>query len=86
MYKNMDEALEKLLCEEGHEDEYEMLARTVAEEIVGDDENPCHVGLNMLRAYCENDVNEFCIALTGWSMESLLKRAGILQDTDHTFS
>ena len=35
--------------------------------------------------YLKGDVDGFCIALTGWSFENILKRAGAIKDYDQTF-
>lgn len=65
------------------EDDASILAEIPAvfvDEAWGDDESYESKGRAMLEAYLKGDVDGFCIALTGWSFENILKRAGAIED------
>lgn len=55
------------------------------QEVNEDDEPFDKVGQSMLEAYSCNDVNAFCVAVTGWTFKDILKKAGAIEDYDHTF-
>ena len=86
MFKDINDAIEKLLTEDGHDEALEKIANTFIEEIASDDEPARKVGREMLLAFRDSDVDVFSLALTGWTFESILKKAGIIPDNDHTFS
>lgn len=81
---NLQDAINNLLAE----DDASILAEIPAvfvDEAWGDDESYESKGRAMLEAYLKGDVDGFCIALTGWSFENILKRAGAIEDYDQTF-
>lgn len=81
---NLQDAITKLLAEDDTATLEEIHAMFVSE--AWDDDEPFkRKGRAMLEAYLKGDVDGFCIALTGWSFENILKRAGAIEDYDQTF-
>lgn len=58
----------------------EGIAGTFISEVDMDEERWDRKGRDMLTTYLNNDIDAFCVAVTGWSMYSLLARAGVIQD------
>lgn len=83
---DLEEAVKTLINSEDTESELEEFAAVVIQEGFADDEAYAKKGRALLRAFLDKDVDGFCIALTGWSVESLLKKSGAIEDYDHTFS
>lgn len=81
---NLQDAITKLLAEDDTATMEEIPAVFV-NEAWGDDEPYDKKGRAMLEAYLHGNVDGFCIALTGWSFENILKRAGAIEDYDQTF-
>lgn len=81
---NLQDAINNLLAEDDATTLSEIPAAFV-DEAWGDDEPYEKKGRAMLEAYLRGDVDGFCIALTGWSFENILKRAGAIADYDQTF-
>lgn len=42
-------------------------------------------GHRLIQAFIEGDVDNIILALTGWTMESLMKKAQIIPDSEHCF-
>ena len=53
-------------------DKCERFAEVVLDEINSDEEQPHHIGSNIIKAYQNGDCDALLIALCGWSMDSLL--------------
>lgn len=81
---NLQDAINKLLAENDTAT-LEQIPAVFVDEAWGDDESYESKGRAMLEAYLKGDVDGFCIALTGWSFENILKRAGAIEDYDQTF-
>lgn len=81
---NLQDAINKLLSE-GDTAALEEIPAVFVDEAWGDDEPYDKKGRAMLEAYLKGNVDGFCIALTGWSFEDILKRAGAIEDYDQTF-
>lgn len=63
------------ILDSGEEDatkKLESLGDMIAREAFMDEESPERVGRDVLRAYRENDAEAMLIAITGWSLKSLL--------------
>ena len=67
--RNNDEALEIIASNEGLSEGF---AETVVNQMANDDEAPHNAGSQLARAISCNDVNDALLALTGWSVDSLL--------------
>lgn len=67
--RNNDEALEIIANNEGLSEGF---AETVVNQMANDDEAPHNAGSQLARAISGNDVNDALLALTGWSVDSLL--------------
>lgn len=67
--RNNDEALEIIANNEGLSEGF---AETVVNQMANDDEAPHNVGSQLARAISGNNVNDALLALTGWSVDSLL--------------
>ena len=67
--RNNDEALEIIANNEGLSEGF---AETVVNQMANDDEAPHNAGSQLARAISCNDVNDALLALTGWSVDSLL--------------
>lgn len=74
------------ILEENDEETLENIMSTINEEIALDDDRYTKKAKSLLRAYLDRDVDGFCIALCGWTLESILKKAGAVEDYDQTFS
>lgn len=57
-------------------------AEAFVNEIESDDESSHKAGFNALLAYLNGDVDSFSIALCGWSVRSILARAGLIPDEE----
>ena len=55
-------------------DKCERFAEIVLDEISSDEEQPRHIGSNIIKAYLDGDCDNLLIALCGWSMDSLLEK------------
>ena len=81
---DLEDAIHDLLAKSDKE-VLENIAATFLRE-ANEDELPYkRIGHAMLEAYRDGDVDAFCIALTGWSFENILKKAGAIEDYDNTF-
>ena len=67
--RSNDEALEIIA---NNESLSEGFAETVVNQMANDDEAPHNAGSQLARAISCNDVNDALLALTGWSVDSLL--------------
>lgn len=74
------------ILEENDEETLENIVSTINEEIATDEDRYTKKAKALLRAYLDGDVDGFCIALCGWTLESILKKSGAVEDYDHTFS
>lgn len=81
---NLQDAINQLLAENDTAT-MEGIPAVFVDEAWGDDEPYEKKGQAMLESYLRGDVDGFCIALTGWSFENILKRAGAIEDYDQTF-
>lgn len=67
-------------------DAREALAAALFESINSDDESYESIGLYLMKSFLDDDVDGTMIAISGWSFESLLVKAGLLPDTEGIFS
>lgn len=77
--------LEVMQRDDCHE-AYENLAEAFFNSVNTDDESYCDIGYHLLKAFLDGDVNAAMTAVSGWSLESLMVKAGILPDTEHIFN
>lgn len=63
-------------------DELDSIIETFNKEVAGDEELFNKKARAMLDAYLEDDANAFCLAITGWSVQSILAMAGVIPDTE----
>ena len=68
-----------------NESTFENIASAFVKLVNEDDEPYNKVGRSMLEAYSCNDVSAFCVAVTGWTFENILKKAGAIEDYGHAF-
>lgn len=64
---------------------FEKIASVIITETEEDDDAYSKKGRKLLNAFLENDADAFCIALTGWSFEDILKKAHAIEDIDGVF-
>lgn len=81
---NLTDSIYKILAA-GDQNQLESISEAFESQILSDDEPGRKKGRAMLLAYLNGDVDDFCIALTGWSFENILKRAGVIEDYDGVF-
>lgn len=84
MDNEVNESISALLAEDD-ELVFEKIASVMITEAEEDDDAYSKKGRQLLNAYLENDTNAFCIALTGWSFEDILKKAYAIEDYDRVF-
>ncbi len=82
---DLGEEINRLL-KENDEETLENIVSTLNEEIALDEDRYTKKAKSLLRAYLDGDVDGFCMALCGWTLESILKKSGAVEDYDHTFS
>lgn len=63
----------------------EAFAAALLNSIETDDEKPERLGRYALKAIHENNFDDFLIAICGWSLESLMKKALIIPDVESQF-
>lgn len=76
----------EILRTENCRENCEKFAEAFFDAIQADDEPWSKVGYQMLSAFLNNDADDFCIAATGWSIENLLVKAGLIPDTERIFN
>lgn len=69
------------LLSDGNTIALEGVTGTFINEVSMDEERWDRKARDMLNAYLNDDVDSFCVAVTGWSMHSLLARAGVIPDS-----
>lgn len=67
-------------------DAREALADALFESINSDDESYESIGLYLMKSFLDDNVDGAMIAVSGWSFESLLVKAGLLPDTEGIFN
>lgn len=77
--------ISQILNADDADDKCEHFAEAFFDSIETDDEPQSRCGRYMLKAILENSLDDFLIAVCGWSAESLMKKATILRDTDGLF-
>lgn len=55
-------------------DKCESFAEVILKEIRSDEEQPHHIGANIIKAYSNGNCDALLIALCGWSMDGLLEK------------
>ena len=78
-------AISQILNADNADEKCEHFAKSFFDSIETDDEPRSRCGRHMLKAILENSLDDFLIAVCGWSAESLMKKATILHDTDGMF-
>lgn len=81
---DLERAIHRLL-KENDEETLENIVSTLNEEIALDEDRYTKKAKSLLQAYLDGDVDGFCMALCGWTLESVLKKSGAVEDYDHTF-
>lgn len=61
------------------------LALEVLEQIHSDSESLEDIGRALLKARIDNNADDTLCALCGWTLDTLLARAGIIQDDESVF-
>jgi hypothetical protein len=84
--KNILNTIKKIFESDYDDELYERFYDGFMEEIQTDDESITHVVRDMLKAYRDNDADGMLIAICGWSMESLMKKARLIDDEDGMFN
>lgn len=77
--------ISQILNADDADDKCEHFAEAFFNSIETDNEPRSRCGRYMLKAISENSLEDFLIAVCGWSAESLMKMATILRDTDGIF-
>lgn len=77
--ENTEDRVNEILAEDanshGGETFCDILGNEIAYQVANDEESPNGVARQVLEAYQSGDANSMCIALTGWSVDSLIKLA-----------
>lgn len=81
----MENFLLRKILSEGSNDMLGAFAETLKNEIASDEENNDSVCRQLIRAVLSNDAEGVCLALSGWTLNSLLKKARVIPDIDGTF-
>lgn len=81
----LDVAIDALMAN-GDDESFESIATEVIAEANFDEAPYRQKGRAILQAWLDEDVSALCTALTGWTLEDLLKRADVIEDYDHTLS
>ena len=63
----------------------ESFSNVFLQSIETDDEKPVRLGRYALKAIKDNSLDDFLIAICGWSLESLMKKALIIPDVESQF-
>lgn len=63
----------------------ESFSNVLLQSIETDDEKPVRLGRYALKAIKDNSSDDFLIAICGWSLESLMKKALIIPDVESQF-
>lgn len=63
----------------------ETFGNALMSSFVTDDEKPERMGKYALKAICKNSFDDFLVAICGWSLKSLMKKALIIPDEDFQF-
>lgn len=77
---NLNTKIEEILNADDWADKCEALGEAFLEAVETDGDTPRNIGRYMLKAYLNNSVDDFSIATTGWCVETLLVRAGLIPD------
>lgn len=67
-----EETCKQLIDVMGDPEKAEAFAKVFYDELSTDDENPASVGFHMARAILHNNIEEFLVAIVGWTSKSLL--------------
>ena len=73
-----------IMCD--NTDVYENITDTMISETDLNDDWCSKRGLKFLSAAFDNNADAMCIAFTGWSIDSILKRSVVINDDDCTFN
>ena len=80
----MIETIKSILMD-ANEEELESIIETLNNEIFNDTETFRSKARDLLQAYITDDTDGILIALCGWSLKSILVKAGLLSDTEEVF-
>lgn len=83
--KDLDGYITNILKARDSEEKCESFVNTFIRELESDGEKYSKKGYYMLKAIKENNLNDFLIAVCGWSSETLLKKAHLIPDDDNMF-
>lgn len=78
--KDLKIILKDVIGRSDEDDKLASFAATVENEINSDDERYGRKGFYLIKSILDNDVDMLFVALTGWSIVSLLKKAHIIRD------
>ena len=79
---NLERYIKNILKAEDSDEKCDSFVSTFLEEVDSDDESYSKKGYYMLKAIQENNLEDFLIAVCGWSAESLLKKSYLIPDDD----
>ncbi|MDC1809087.1 hypothetical protein POZ03_01265 [Bacteroides uniformis] len=79
--KREHDSLDEILADT---DKCEVFGSIVIDEINNDEETPYKIGSNLIEAYQNGDCDAMLIALSGWSMDSLLDKYNEKRNGDDT--
>ena len=82
---NLENYITNILKSEDWEEKCDFFVSTFLKELESDDERYSKKGHYMLKAIKENNLEDFLIAVCGWSPESLLKKSYLIPDNNGTF-
>lgn len=85
MDNDIKEILRKILSSENRMMYAEAFMNALMNSMETDDERPDKAGYHALKAIREESFDDFLIAICGWSLKSLMKKAFLLDDTDAEF-
>ena len=79
------EQILKIMNAEDSTENYEKIAEAVFESISSDDESYSHIGYHLLYSFLKGDADGILTAICGWSMKTILAKAGLIEDGEKVF-
>ncbi len=79
------EQILKIMNAEDSTENYEKIAEAVFESISSDDESYSHIGYHLLYSFLNGDADGILTAICGWSMKTILAKAGLIEDDEKVF-
>ena len=79
------EQILKIMNSENSIENYEKIAEAVFSSISSDDESYSHIGYHLLYSFLNGDADGILTAICGWSMKTILAKAGLIEDDEKVF-